>query len=369
MHIVLFFTEGVSLKRWDRVGILSREIFFYKKLITRGHKISFITYGERDDLQYQKRLNGIRVYCNRFGIYRSLYKKLIWFIHYNIIRKADILKTNQMFGADAAITSSKLLSKLLIVRLGYLYSGIIFEEFGFNSIEYNSSLNLESKTFNNSDHIIVTTQAIKSYILKKYNIEKKKISIIPNFIQLENFKPNSNIEKVYEMIFIGRIEKQKNIETLIKVMIDLQLKILIIGNGRLNKYLERKFESLCRGSRWIKNVNNTKIPFYIHQSKFFILPSFYEGQPKSLLEAMACGIPIIGADSPGINQLITHKKNGILCDTDHDSIKTAILELDGDTEMQNKIIKNGIKYITHHFSPEKNIQKELDIYHKIIKSE
>ena len=63
------------------------------------------------------------------------------------------------------------------------------------------------------------------------------------------------------------------------------------------------------------------------KSTIFVLPSFYEGHPKALLEAMSCGAPVLGADSPGIRELIRHGNTGYLCGTDLRSIRVALEEL------------------------------------------
>jgi hypothetical protein len=61
MHLVLFFTRGVSLQTWDRVGMFDREVAIYRRLHDRGVQVSFITYGNRLDLNYADRIPGIRI--------------------------------------------------------------------------------------------------------------------------------------------------------------------------------------------------------------------------------------------------------------------------------------------------------------------
>ena len=59
----------------------------------------------------------------------------------------------------------------------------------------------------------------------------------------------------------------------------------------------------------------------------FILPSYYEGHPKVLLEAMSCGLPCIGTNVRGIREDVEHMKTGYLCETDHNSIADGLFEL------------------------------------------
>ena len=58
----------MSLAGWDNIGILKREILLYTQLIGKGFQVSFITYGNSDDLKYSNRLSGIKVLCNKWGL-------------------------------------------------------------------------------------------------------------------------------------------------------------------------------------------------------------------------------------------------------------------------------------------------------------
>jgi glycosyltransferase involved in cell wall biosynthesis len=73
--------------------------------------------------------------------------------------------------------------------------------------------------------------------------------------------------------------------------------------------------------------SNQLLPDELNVSEIFILPSLYEGNPKALIEAMACGKPVIGTKVTGIKELILHGETGLLCDPDIDSIRETIKNL------------------------------------------
>ena len=75
---------------------------------------------------------------------------------------------------------------------------------------------------------------------------------------------------------------------------------------------------------WEGGIPNSELPGYINKAKAFVLPSIYEGHPKALIEAMACSIPVIGCDSPGIKEIIGNGSNGLLCATTPGSLRNAI---------------------------------------------
>ena len=112
---------------------------------------------------------------------------------------------------------------------------------------------------------------------------------------------------------------------------------------------------------------NYKIPEILNQYEIFILPSISEGNPKVLLEAMSCGVACIGTNIEGINNIIKHKENGFLCNTDPKSLADAILSLNKDKDLRIKIAKNARQYILDNCSLSSIVEREYLFYKKILK--
>ena len=87
--------------------------------------------------------------------------------------------------------------------------------------------------------------------------------------------------------------------------------------------------------------------------------------PKTLLEAMACGLPVIGTRIDGTKEIIEHGNNGILCDFDSGSIRKAIITLMKDGELRRRIGLNARKTIEEKFSLVKLIENELELYSQL----
>ena len=88
----------------------------------RGIQVSFITYGNSEDLKYLEKLSGIKVFCNTWGLPKYIYNKYLHITHRKHLKSCNIIKTNQMFGADIALKAAKYYNKPLINRMGYLLS-------------------------------------------------------------------------------------------------------------------------------------------------------------------------------------------------------------------------------------------------------
>ena len=364
MKLVLFFTEGMSIAGWDNAGIINREISLYQRLASKGYEISFITYGDNEDLNYINQLGGIKVLCNKWGLPKYLYNKYLHIIHRKHLKSCNIIKTNQMFGADIALKSAKLYDKPLINRMGYMWSDFTKQENG----DFQEIINYEENIFHNSDKIVVTTQEMYQSIVSRYKGLKNKISIIPNYVNTELFKPSDNFTKEFDILFIGRITHQKNVQGLLEALKDLNIKAFIIGDGDLKKGLIEQYGNLDGRVVWQDAIPHNDLPNIMNRCLIYILPSFYEGHPKTLIEAMAAGMPVIGTDVPGIREIIENRKNGMLCGTEANDIKSAIEKLLTNQVLCKKLGQNANNYAIQHFSLEKILDMELSLYNSLLEN-
>jgi len=364
MKLGLFFTAGVSLKTWEKVGSLDRELKPYQCLTEYFDEIIFFTYGGNNDLKFQNFLSGkIKILPKKHGIPWLVYSLLLPFLYRKELKKIDIFKTNQMIGSWTAVIAKLFFKKKLIIRQGYQLS-ISAKKEGYSFLKMLIVLFLEKLAYKNANAIIVSSKGDKKYIEEKYYTSPEKIKYIPNYIDTELFKP-LNIQKENRICFVGRLTEQKNAFNLIKAVSNLNIKLVIFGSGSLEKDLKDFSRQLKADVEFRKNIPNKDLPEELNKSRLFILPSLYEGCPKVLLEAMACGLPVIGTDVCGINEIIKHKENGYLCQTDAVSIRKAIVEVLNDKKMREKIKFNARETILQNFSLEKNLEKEINIYESL----
>jgi glycosyltransferase involved in cell wall biosynthesis len=367
MMIAVYFTKEMSLVGWDNAGIINREILLYKRLILKGIQVSFITYGNSDDLKYFDRLPGIKVLCNKWGLPKYIYNKYLHIIHRKHLKSCNIIKTNQMFGADIALKAAKYYNKPLLNRMGYLLSDAVKQLKDFSSFDTGDVNKMEKSVFNYADKIVVTTSQMSERINNSHLGIKQKVKIIPNFVDQNIFSPAFSKEKLFDILFIGRLSEQKNINSLIEAVDKSSLKILIIGNGPLKQPLINKFGNLEGRVEWIDNIPNEEIPKYMNQSKIFVLPSFYEGHPKVLIEAMSCGMTVIASNVQGNSEIINDGENGFLCDTSIVSIQETIIKvLKMSIKKLNMININARQFIKDNYSLDKIVTMEMQLYEDIM---
>lgn len=368
LHLGLFFTRGVSLKTWDMVGNLDREIALYRRLIDDMNNVTFVTYGDATDLEYSDRLNGIQILCNERGLDLEQYESNLHEIHGQAIKTFDIIKTNQTYGAELALNIAKRFGKPFVARCGYMWSQNSIREHGADSAITKEALRVEAKIFDQADRIFVTTDAMARDVLSRIPWVEHKLMVIPNYVDTDVFRPLKNPKEPKTLLFVGRIAPEKNLDALLEAIRPLDVKLRLIGEGRLRPALQEKYADLGDRLVWEGGVANSELPEYINRAQVFILPSLYEGHPKSLLEAMSCGVPVIGCDSPGIRSIIKDGYNGFLCGTDPESIRNAILKVLSDEKLAMKTARTSREFIETFFSLNKLAQLETSFIQETLQN-
>ena len=124
---------------------------------------------------------------------------------------------------------------------------------------------------------------------------------------------------------IGRFEHQKNLLALVEAMSGLPgARLLLVGDGSQRAEILNRAERFRVRMELVGVVPQLQLPALLRRMELFVLQSHYEGHPKALLEAMACGLPVIGTDVPGIRDVIIHGKTGYLCDPSVEGIRDAL---------------------------------------------
>jgi len=365
IHLVLFFTRGVSLRTWSMMGMLDREVALYSFLMDQGLRVSFVTYGDATDLEYSDQLAGIRILCNEQGLPLERYENLLLSLHGDVLRTADIIKTNQTYGGELALWTARLLHKPLIARCGYMWSYNATREHGENSATASEARRVEAKVFGAADRVVVTTSTMREDILRRLPDARGRVFIIPNYVDTALFQPIKQTTDGRTLLFIGRIAPEKNLEALLEAIRPLQVKLTIIGEGKLRSHLQKKFAELDGRVVWEGSVPNSLLPQFLNRADIFVLPSLYEGHPKTVLEAMSCQVPVLGADSPGIRELIRHGQTGFLCGTDSRSIRIAVEEMLGHPTLRTELGVNARRYVIENYSLSEIGPVELSMLHEV----
>jgi len=225
----------------------------------------------------------------------------------------------------------------------------------------------------------------KKYLEKILLLKMKydaQISVSRDFLRLQNnnkviYIPNGKTQlktikfkKIPNtVLYIGRIHPQKGINILLKAVVDAQitvqdLNLTIVGSGELNN-LKNTLNKL-ELNKYVKIRN----PIYgkellkiIKQHSIFVLPSFYEGQPITLLEAMEAKTPIVASNVGDIPFLLKNNNSGLLIKpNDWKGISNAIIKLLTSKKLSQKLTKNAYHIYLKHDNWQNVAYKTYQLY-------
>lgn len=379
MVLILFFTRNVSLQLWLNQGLFDREKLVYEEHLKQGNlkKVYWVTYGSEDlklsiQLKKEKKLHsnivviGMPRLFNIPIIGNYLYSFLIPFLHPKSLRDADILKTNQMDGSWTGVLAKWIYKKQLIVRTGYSISQLLCNK-DSTSFKCKWFKFIEKYAYRYGDYAIVSSQHNCEYIQEKYGISNQKISVIYNYINLKLFAPKNDINRYEDRIlYVGRLDSEKNLFSLVEALSTVNLVLDIYGQG---DQIENKLRDFALQKNVKVNffgiVPNDQLPKVYNQYQYYILPSYHEGMPKTLIEAMASGCLCVGTDVPGINEIIINDFNGILAKTTSSESLSEAINRAINAHDKEIIIHNGILMIKTRCALDQITHKEFTIFREL----
>ena len=263
--------------------------------------------------------------------------------------ESDVYYADHVSSAFPLIIAKFLFNKKVIVRFNWDWSYFVKREYNFFTYAFVSFL--ERVSIKNADVVIATTPYLKEVVIKRYNF-KKKIVVIPNWIDTDLFKPIKTKRKKNSIISIGRLVSQKDYTLLLKSIkhINNGYSVTLIGDGPEKKDLLSLAKKYNINLNIINKVDNRQIPEYLNSHELFISTSRYEGNPKAVLEAMSCAMPIVATNVIGNSDIIINEDNGLITDRDVRKLGLKITEIFKDDKLKNKISKNAREYVINNCS-------------------
>lgn len=216
--------------------------------------------------------------------------------------------------------------------------------------------------------IIITQAKVHVDRLKEWGIGRKnKIFWIPNSIKYDDYKVYSRRDDKKDIVVgtVANFKIQKNPFVWVKVAKKIvekypQARFIYAGEGPLRK----KSEKLLGGSERIKFLGlESDIPRILEGIDIFFLPSRWEGLPRTVLEAMAAGIPVVASSVDGTIEAVEDSVTGYLvppCDTD--GYAERLSDLIEDEEKRKKMGEEGRKRVEKLFCYDKMIRKTMKVY-------
>lgn len=224
---------------------------------------------------------------------------------------------------------------------------------------------------NKINHIITPSEFYKSKLVQD-GIEKSKITALHNFISVEKY--NVKTEDEGYALYFGRLSKEKGILNLIEAFSKIEKgKLYIAGDGPEKEKIEEWIQKKKLQSRiqLVGLLTQEQVTEYVRKCRFVIVPSvWYENCPYSILETLAIGKPVVGANIAGIPELIKDNQNGFLYPyNDTERLKEKMETLLQDKELAEAFGRNAKGMATKLYSKEYYYTKLIEIYENALKGE
>jgi len=236
-----------------------------------------------------------------------------------------------------------------------------------------------AKLLENAYKIIALTSTEKKEFMQ-LSVPEEKIVIIPNGVTIsdyENLPEIGQFRSKYKIgdqekmvLFLGRVHKIKGIDLLVDAFSDLvkeypEVKLVIAGRdeGFLTE-LQQQANKLNLSEKIIFTgplTEEEKNAAYV-DADVYVLPSVHEGFPITVLEAWACGTPVIVTKGCNISDIV--ENNGIVVDNNRSQLKTALVMILTDNKLKNFFIRQGLERITTEYNWNRIAEKIEILYNE-----
>lgn len=366
----IVFISQVRQKNFDiLIGKGFPEAFLWRDSFKR---IIFICYSSTEDFLYKKMYNNCYLIAIPFDLSISAFKSILnlcknyirlyfFLLKLSKIINIDIFRMeNTLLAGPSIFLFAKMKKIPLVIWLGGFERKALFIKYRKNifTLLLSKLIFLYELTILKSANFVFPVTKELFELTEKRNINNKFLS--PNYVDLAKFKGQQSREidksnKKIKLLFVGRFEEEKGLRLLIKSFKILQekydnIELTMAGDGTLREWIEDFIKKYN-----IKNVNllgmvhHDKLPNIYNSADIFILPSYTEGSPASLIEAMSCGTASIATAVGDSQKIIKNEYNGILIPPGNiKKLIEGIQLLIDNKDLFNRVRKNGrpsiIKY-------------------------
>ena len=203
-------------------------------------------------------------------------------------------------------------------------------------------------------------------------VPQSKVHVIYNGIDHQRFHPVPghqarqalNIDVSPFLLYVGDLKKRKGCLDLLEAFLSLQqshpdLKLYIAGDGAMREALQQRIRDTQMQDRvfLLGKVRHTTLKYWYNAASLVCLPSYNEGVPNVLLEAMACGTPVVASNVGGIPEVVSEHSGILITPGDTDALKNAL-----DQGLTRAWKHDEIHRYTQKFSWEENIRQMLGMF-------
>lgn len=225
--------------------------------------------------------------------------------------------------------------------------------------------------------VICNAEMVKREIVEDFSIPANKIHVIYNAIDSSRFVPGTPDLRVkwrdemnlphqaIAMVYVGSGFERKGLAGAIKAIANTDRYLIVVGQDKAEKKYRELTQTLgCQNRVIFMGMQKNTLPFY-QAADGLLLPTLYDPFPNVILEAMACGLPVITTPTCGGAEFITAGQNGYVCDAlDSQALSDAVMAIP--SHSQNDAMGVQARERVREATPEKLSQQLISLYQNIM---
>lgn len=335
--------------------------FFLKERRKSDKRVPFVRKEKLNNLE-------IRVWHPRFLLLpKNIFRALVPFFEYisiwpilwllNKRKKIDVLHAN--FGFPDGVCTFRLAKKL---GVPYVITEHQAELNLYLSKNYLNKMMLPA--YAHSHKVIAVSEHTKE-ILLKHGALKGNIEVLPNGIDIDLFIPKGEKREIKKLIYVGYLVQHKGVQILLKALAevgDSSLSLSIIGDGVYRSELESLSKSLglAKQVSFLGAKNAQQVAELYQEHDALVHPSFIESFGITVIEAMACGLPVLATENGGSEYIVTEDTGIIVPIKDVKALAEGIKQLLA-KDWERKRIR---EYATEHYDIRNVVGRTIALYPK-----
>lgn len=338
----------------------------------KGGIASVVSGYKGSKLEKEYNIEYIETYCDG-GKVKKIFKAVgayILFLVEMVVNKPDLVHIHSSFGGSfyRKVPFVYIASALNIPVINHIHGSEIA---GFYINASKTKKRLVENCFNRCRYLVVLSEEWKNN-LEIVKTQTPKI-VLENYstIHRECLKRKGHKDKI--ILFLGFITELKgcfDIPDIAKRIIEQNenIKFILAGSGeteRLQNIIKEKgISQYFSFPGWVRKEEKENL---LKNADIFLLPSYTEAMPMSILEAMGFGLPIVTTNVGGIPQLVEEDKNGYMTEPGNiNGFVEAIVKLIGDDELIYHMGKAGLEKASESYSLEKHLEKVCTLYESVL---
>ncbi len=232
--------------------------------------------------------------------------------------------------------------------------------------------------WNDADALVAVSNGLRDFAFQ--TTPELPIDVIPNAIELSVFTPprHRNGHGPVKLLFVGRFNAFKSVETLIDAVSRLQqmeageFELQLVGDGERRSTVERLVveKGLTKQVHFLGWIDRDSIVERYRQADLFVTATTWEGMPNTVLEGMACGLPVVATRASGLEELVREGSNGYLVNiNDPAALADRIAALINNPYERQRMGKESRKIAEQEFAWDYIAERYVKIYERIAKGD